>query len=107
MTPKVPSSCGTKTKPGVRRASSGILLNVPPETTCLFSAVVTAMSAVTASFVLLPVKSPPLMAMTAEEACVCISAFIQQESFIPGVLADLVRQDVLPGILKRLRELDA
>ena len=46
-------------------------------------------------------------AMTAEEACVCISAFIQQESFIPGVLADLVRQDVLPGILKRLRELDA
>ena len=47
------------------------------------------------------------LAMTAEEACVCISAFIQQESFIPGVLADLVRQDVLPGILKRLRELDA
>ncbi len=45
--------------------------------------------------------------MTAEEACVCLSAFIQQDSFIPGVLQDLIQQGVLPEILKRLKDLDS
>lgn len=45
--------------------------------------------------------------MTAEEACTCLSAFIQQDAFIPGVLLDLVKQDVVPQILKRLKELDS
>ena len=45
--------------------------------------------------------------MTAEEACVCLSAFLQQDSFLPGVLLDLIQQGVVPQFLKRLRELDA
>ena len=45
--------------------------------------------------------------MTSEEALVCLSAFVQQNTFIPGVVPDLVRQDVIPEILKRLKELDA
>ena len=45
--------------------------------------------------------------MTAQEACACISAFVLQESFIPGVLADQIAQGILPLILKRLKELDA
>ena len=45
--------------------------------------------------------------MTAEDACVCLSAFVLQENFIPGVLLDLVKQGVIPQILKRLKELDS
>ena len=44
--------------------------------------------------------------MTADEACTCLSAFVQQESFIPGILLDLTQQGVLPQILGRLKELD-
>lgn len=44
--------------------------------------------------------------MTAEEVCVCLSAFIQQETFIPGILLDLVRQGVIPAFIRRLKELD-
>lgn len=44
--------------------------------------------------------------MTAEEVCICLSAFVQQETFIPGILLDLVRQGVIPQMLKRLKELD-
>ena len=46
-------------------------------------------------------------AMTAEEVCVCFSAFLQQEAFIPGILLDLVQQGVIPALLRRLKELDA
>ena len=46
-------------------------------------------------------------AMTGEEVCVCLSAFAQQEAFIPGVLQDLVQQGVIPRILARLKELDS
>ena len=45
--------------------------------------------------------------MTSEQALVCLSAFVQQNTFIPGVVLDLVQQDVIPEILKRLKELDA
>lgn len=45
--------------------------------------------------------------MTAEEACACISAFIQQESFFEGILLDQIEQGILPRILERLKELDA
>ena len=45
--------------------------------------------------------------MSAEDACICLSAFIQQETFIPGILLDLIQQDVIPQILKRLKELDS
>ncbi len=47
------------------------------------------------------------LSMTAEDACICLSAFIQQESFIPGILLDLIQQGVIPQILKRLKELDS
>ncbi len=44
--------------------------------------------------------------MTAEEVCICLSAFIQQEAFIPGILLDLVQQGVIPALIRRLKELD-
>ena len=44
--------------------------------------------------------------MTAEEACACLSAFVMQESFCPGIVLDLINQDILPKILERLKELD-
>ena len=44
--------------------------------------------------------------MTADEIFVCLSAFIQQDAFIPGILQDLIQQDVIPKMLKRLKELD-
>ncbi len=44
--------------------------------------------------------------MTAEDACACISGFVMQESFIPGVLLDQIQQGILPRILERLKELD-
>ncbi len=47
------------------------------------------------------------LSMTAEDAYICLSAFIQQESFIPGILLDLIQQGVIPQILKRLKELDS
>lgn len=45
--------------------------------------------------------------MTAEEICICFSAFIQQEAFIPGILENLVCQGVIRRFLERLQELDA
>lgn len=45
--------------------------------------------------------------MSGEEICVCISAFVQQDMFIPGILTDLVSQGVIPQMLKRLQELDS
>lgn len=44
--------------------------------------------------------------MTADEVCICLSAFVQQEAFIPGILADLIKQGVIPAMLQRLKELD-
>ena len=44
--------------------------------------------------------------MTVQEACACISAFLQQEMFIPGLLADQVKQGILPAILQRLQALE-
>ena len=44
--------------------------------------------------------------MTADEIFVCLSTFIQQDAFIPGILQDLIQQDVIPKMLKRLKELD-
>ncbi len=44
--------------------------------------------------------------MTADEIFICLSAFIQQDAFIPGILQDLVQQDVIPQMLKRLKELE-
>ena len=45
-------------------------------------------------------------AMTAEEVLTCLAAFVAQEEFIPGILANLVQLGVLPRILERLAELD-
>ena len=45
--------------------------------------------------------------MSAEEVCTCLSAFIQQDAFIPGILPDLIQQGVIPQMLKRLKELDS
>lgn len=45
--------------------------------------------------------------MTSEQALVCLSAFVQQNTFIPGIVPDLIQQGVIPEILKRLKELDA
>ena len=47
------------------------------------------------------------LSMSADDACVCLSAFVQQDAFIPGILTDLVQQGVIPQILKRLKELDS
>lgn len=44
--------------------------------------------------------------MTAEEACACLSAFTEQESYCPGVILELVRQGIMAQILQRLKELD-
>ena len=44
--------------------------------------------------------------MTADEIFICLSAFVQQDAFIPGILQDLIQQDVIPEMLKRLKELD-
>ena len=46
-------------------------------------------------------------AMPAEEICVCLSAFVQQEAFIPGILLNLIQEGVIPQFLLRLKELDA
>ena len=54
-------------------------------------------------------RSPLLEAapsMTAPQPCACISAFLQQEMFIPGLLADQVKQGILPAILQRLQALE-
>lgn len=45
--------------------------------------------------------------MSAERACACIAVFLMMEPDLPGTMLDLIRQDVLPQILKRLQELDA
>ena len=45
--------------------------------------------------------------MTSEQALVCLSAFVLQNTFIPGIVPDLIQQGVIPEILKRLKELDA
>ena len=44
--------------------------------------------------------------MTGEEVCACLSAFVEQESFCPGILLSLVKEEVLPRLLARLKELD-
>ena len=44
--------------------------------------------------------------MSADDVCVCLSAFVQQDAFIPGILLDLVKQGVIPEMLKRLKALD-
>lgn len=45
--------------------------------------------------------------MTAEEVCACLSAFVQQEAFLEGIILDLVQQGILPQMLQRLQELDS
>ncbi len=47
------------------------------------------------------------LTMSAEEICNCLSAFVQQDAFIPGIVLDLVQQGVVPQMLKRLKELEA
>ena len=44
--------------------------------------------------------------MSAEEVCACLSTFVLQESFCPGILQDLINQDILPKMLERLKALD-
>lgn len=44
--------------------------------------------------------------MSEEEVCACLSAFVMQESFCPGIILDLIHHDILPKILERLKELD-
>ena len=44
--------------------------------------------------------------MTAAEVCACLSTFVLQESFCPGSILDLIKQDIFLKILERLKELD-
>ena len=45
--------------------------------------------------------------MRAEVVGVCLSGFVQQVGFIPGFLLDLVKQGVIPEMLKRLKALES
>ena len=44
--------------------------------------------------------------MSAEDACACLSCFVQQEYFLEGISLDLISNGLLIGILQRLKELD-
>ena len=48
-----------------------------------------------------------LPSMTAEDICACFSAFIQQESFIEGIILDTIEKGILQELLERLKEQDS
>ena len=45
-------------------------------------------------------------AMSADDACACLSGFVQQEFFCEGIILDLISNGIFTGILERLKELD-